>query len=106
MEVTSEAGSMGESKVVSFKLWKTNDTASSCEEGKGPEKAADENVQTWWRAASEKPGEWLQIDLGKNYDVAKPGRRSTLQMIRLAFRFQGKLKEHRHSQDISKSRIM
>ena len=36
---------------------------------KGPEKAADENVQTWWRAASEKPGEWLQIDLGKNYDV-------------------------------------
>ena len=44
-------------------------TASSCEEGKGPEKAADENVQTWWRAASEKPGEWLQIDLGKNYDV-------------------------------------
>ena len=43
--------------------------ASSSEEGKGPEKAADENVQTWWRAASEKPGEWLQIDLGKNYDV-------------------------------------
>ncbi|SCP98847.1 family 43 glycosylhydrolase [Anaerobium acetethylicum] len=44
-------------------------TASSHEEGKEPEKAADENVQTWWRAASEKPGEWLQMDLGKVYDV-------------------------------------
>lgn len=43
--------------------------ASSFEEGKEPEKAADENVQTWWRAASEKPGEWLQVDLGKEYDV-------------------------------------
>jgi hypothetical protein len=44
-------------------------TASSLEVGKGPEKAADENVQTWWRAASAKPGEWLQVDLGKEYDV-------------------------------------
>ena len=44
-------------------------TASSYEEGKEPEKAADENVQTWWRAASAKPGEWLQMDLGKEYDV-------------------------------------
>ena len=44
-------------------------TASSSEEGKGPEKAADENVQTWWRAASEKSGEWLEIDLGRAYDV-------------------------------------
>lgn len=44
-------------------------TASSHEEGKGAEKAVDENVQTWWRAASAKPGEWLQVDLGKDYDV-------------------------------------
>jgi hypothetical protein len=43
--------------------------ASSYEEGKEPEKAADENVQTWWRAASEKSGQWLQMDLGKEYDV-------------------------------------
>lgn len=44
-------------------------TASSYEEGKEPEKAADENVQTWWRAASAKPGQWLQMDLGREYDV-------------------------------------
>ena len=44
-------------------------TASSFCEGKGPELAADENVRTWWRAASGEAGEWLQIDLGKAYDV-------------------------------------
>ena len=44
-------------------------TASSAEEGKGAEKAAEENVQTWWRAASAQPGEWLQMDLGKAMDV-------------------------------------
>lgn len=44
-------------------------TASSFEEGKGPEKAAEENVQTWWRAASARSGEWLQMDLGKVMDV-------------------------------------
>ena len=44
-------------------------TASSAEEGKGAEKAAEENVQTWWRAASAQSGEWLQMDLGKAMDV-------------------------------------
>lgn len=44
-------------------------TASSAEEGKGAEKAAEENVQTWWRAASAQPGEWLQMDLGKAMDM-------------------------------------
>lgn len=44
-------------------------TASSFVEGKEPEKAAEENVQTWWRAATNQPGEWLQMDLGKEYDV-------------------------------------
>lgn len=44
-------------------------TASSAEEGKGAEKAAEENVQTWWRAVSAQPGEWLQMDLGKAMDV-------------------------------------
>ena len=31
-------------------------TASSCEEGREPSFAADENVQTWWRAAGNQPG--------------------------------------------------
>ena len=44
-------------------------TASSCMEGNEPEKAADENVQTWWRAASADRKEWLQMDLGKEYTV-------------------------------------
>jgi hypothetical protein len=44
-------------------------TASSCEEGKEPGKALDENVQTWWRAKSNAPGEWLTADLGKPLDV-------------------------------------
>lgn len=43
--------------------------ASSAEEGKGPELAADENVQTWWRAATEERGQWLSMDLGKVCDV-------------------------------------
>ena len=40
-------------------------TASSCEEGREPSFAADENVQTWWRAAGNQPGEWLAMDLGE-----------------------------------------
>ena len=43
--------------------------ASSFEEGKEPEKAVEENVQTWWRAASNAPGEWLEVDLGAVFDV-------------------------------------
>lgn len=31
--------------------------------------ATDENVQTWWKAASADAGEWLQVDLGKMMDV-------------------------------------
>ncbi|MDE7259997.1 MAG: family 43 glycosylhydrolase [Lachnospiraceae bacterium] len=44
-------------------------TASSSEEGKEPELATDENVQTWWRAATAESGEWLQVDLEKEYTV-------------------------------------
>ena len=44
-------------------------TASSHMEGKGPEKAADENIQTWWLAADENPGQWLQMDLGQTFSV-------------------------------------
>ena len=39
-------------------------TASSCQEEKTPDLAVDENVQTWWRAATAEKGEWLQVDLG------------------------------------------
>lgn len=44
-------------------------TASSAEEGKGPELAADENVRTWWRAATEESGQWICMDLGDVCDV-------------------------------------
>lgn len=37
--------------------------ASSSEEGHGPSLATDENVQTWWKAATEDPGQWLSVDL-------------------------------------------
>lgn len=43
--------------------------ASSYEEGKGAARATDENVQTWWRAASNTSGEWLEIDLKYVCDV-------------------------------------
>ena len=43
--------------------------ASSFVEGHEPEKATEENVQSWWRAASADRAEWLQIDLGQTYDV-------------------------------------
>lgn len=34
-----------------------------------PDKAADENMKTWWSAVSGSGGEWLEMDLGKVYDV-------------------------------------
>ena len=44
-------------------------SASSCTEGHTPDKAVEENVQTWWQAASANRGEWLQIDLGRAFSV-------------------------------------
>ncbi len=44
-------------------------TASSFTEGHEPEKATEENVQTWWRASTTDRTEWLQIDLGRDFDV-------------------------------------
>ena len=44
-------------------------TASSFKEGHEPEKATEENVQTWWRASTTDRTEWLQIDLGRDFDV-------------------------------------
>ena len=46
-----------------------NASASSCMPGHEPEKATEENVQTWWRAASNSRDEWLQVDLGGVLDV-------------------------------------
>jgi len=40
-------------------------TASSSLEQFVPQKAFDEDIRTWWSAASGNPGEWLQVDLGK-----------------------------------------
>ena len=43
--------------------------ASSFLPGHEPEKAAEENVQTWWRAASAGRDQWLCVDLGRVFDV-------------------------------------
>ena len=34
-----------------------------------PSNAVQENVQTWWKAASASKDEWLCVDLGKTFDV-------------------------------------
>ncbi|MFC4323712.1 family 43 glycosylhydrolase [Litchfieldia salsa] len=44
-------------------------TASSFIEGKDALNVTDENVQTWWKADSNKSGEWLEVDLQQNCDV-------------------------------------
>lgn len=44
-------------------------TVSSALDGHAPELAADENVRTWWSAASGKAGEWLTMDLGQSRQV-------------------------------------
>lgn len=43
--------------------------ASSEVEGKGAEKAVNEDSKTWWRAVTNQPGEWLEVDLKKAMDV-------------------------------------
>ena len=44
-------------------------TASSFADGHEPEKATEENVQSWWRATSVDRADWLQIDLGREFNV-------------------------------------
>ena len=44
-------------------------SASSFVPGCEPEKATEENVQTWWKAATNRSDEWLCVDLGKVFDV-------------------------------------
>lgn len=43
--------------------------ASSFEEGRDPSKATDENIQTWWRAATNTSGQWIEVDLKHVCDV-------------------------------------
>lgn len=43
-------------------------SASSCEEGYSVQSVTDENVRTWWKAKG-KEKEWIEVDLGKEYDV-------------------------------------
>ena len=43
--------------------------ASSFVPGHEPDKATEENVQSWWQAASNDREEWLRVDLGKRFDV-------------------------------------
>lgn len=49
--------------------YKKKMSASSAIKGKEATFAADENVQTWWKAAANQPGEWIMIDLEKEYHV-------------------------------------
>ena len=44
-------------------------TVSSTAPDSYPENAVDENIRTWWSAASANEGEWLCVDLGKSSDV-------------------------------------
>ena len=44
-------------------------SASSFAERNEPSKAAEENVQTWWRAETNSRDEWLCMDLGKVFSV-------------------------------------
>lgn len=49
--------------------YKKRVSASSFLEGFEPEKANDEQVETWWSAQTGNRGEWLQIDLGESMQV-------------------------------------
>ena len=44
-------------------------TASSSENGHGPELAVDEDVRTWWVGGRREPGESLRLDLGAHSTV-------------------------------------
>lgn len=62
-----------------FDPWKSPDwfllsvgksmSASSFTPGHEAGCACDENAQTWWQAGSNAPGEWLMLDLGREFDV-------------------------------------
>jgi hypothetical protein len=41
----------------------------SASSGEGMNHVTDEEIRTWWKAASADANEWIQLDLGKAYDV-------------------------------------
>jgi len=49
--------------------YRKNATASSFAEGRIPANVTDENIRTVWTAASNRPGEWIEVDLGHEYDI-------------------------------------
>jgi len=49
--------------------WKKPAQASSSAPGHPPALAFDEEVRSWWSAASGAPGEWLEVDLGASCRV-------------------------------------
>jgi xylan 1,4-beta-xylosidase len=55
-------------------------TASSAMPKHPVEAAVDEDIRTWWSATSGKPGEWFEVDLGKE---------DTLQAIQINFGDEG-----------------
>ncbi len=48
---------------------KRTQASSALDAAHGPEKAADENMRTWWSAASGRAGERLSLDLGRTCEV-------------------------------------
>jgi len=42
---------------------------SSSQKGHGPELAVNEDVRTWWSAATNKAGEYIELDLGESHAV-------------------------------------
>lgn len=44
-------------------------TASSATEGHKPQNIANENIRDWWQAGTNKPEEWIQLDLGRKMEV-------------------------------------
>ena len=43
--------------------------SSSSVEGKGADRAVDEDAKTWWRAKTTEPCQWIEVDLEKPMDV-------------------------------------
>ena len=49
--------------------YKSQTEASSYQEGYEPEKAADEQIRTWWAAETTGQNEWIKMDLNEIHDV-------------------------------------
>lgn len=64
--------------------------ASSIWKSHKADMAADENIKTWWSAASGKAGEWLQMDLGKPMELSA---------MQIAFADEG-FRTYRHDRDV------